>query len=225
MNIYYVYAYLRTDGTPYYIGKGHDNRAYDSHKRGCADIRPKDRSRIIILEKNLTLFGSLALERRYIRWYGRKDNNTGILINLTDGGDGLDGLIKTEEHKRKIGLANSKRLKGKSYIDRMGEEKAAEVIRKKSQSMIGKSLGKRHSEETKEKLRMANKKQFEDPNQKEIRRKINQEQYKNLERRKACGNGSRGKQWFFSDEERKCILVLPSQTAPDGYVMGRKFFK
>ena len=131
MNIYYVYAYLRTDGTPYYIGKGHDNRAYDSHKRGCADIRPKDRSRIIILEKNLTLFGSLALERRYIRWYGRKDNNTGILINLTDGGDGLDGLIKTEEHKRKIGLANSKRLKGKSYIDRMGEEKAAEVIRKK----------------------------------------------------------------------------------------------
>lgn len=106
MTIYYVYAYLRKDFTPYYIGKGSGKRAWSNQHT----IRPpKDFRRIIIIESNLTNIGSLALERRLIRWYGRKDNGTGILRNMTDGGDGAPNVVRSTKHKNAISTA----LKGR----------------------------------------------------------------------------------------------------------------
>ena len=44
---YYVYAYLRTDGTPYYIGKGSRKRAWTKGKGEVSP--PRDISKIVCL--------------------------------------------------------------------------------------------------------------------------------------------------------------------------------
>jgi hypothetical protein len=118
---FYVYAYLRENGTPYYIGKGTGKRAWRHFKK---EIKPpKDKSKIVILENNLTEIGAFALERRYIFWYGRKDKNTGILRNKTDGGDGASGrkFKMTEEQKRKISNAKKGKIPPCIFIRRSYE--------------------------------------------------------------------------------------------------------
>jgi hypothetical protein len=98
---YYTYAYLREDGTPYYIGKGKGNRLY---KKGSRVFAPPPKNRIIFLKENLTEQEAFKHEIYMIAVFGRKDLGTGILHNKTDGGDGVSGakLPKTEEHKKKI---------------------------------------------------------------------------------------------------------------------------
>jgi hypothetical protein len=168
MNIYYVYAYLRkSDNTPYYIGKGKNDRAF----KGIHNVSiPKDKTKISILEENLSEEDAFLLETELIKQYGRIDLGTGILRNRTDGGEGVRGLPRTDNHNKKISESCKGKSKpksrehkakiqeymdthhtGKSYSEIYGEEKANEIRKKISSSGKGRVV----SEETREKIRIA----------------------------------------------------------------------
>ena len=95
---FYTYTWLRKDGTPYYIGKGTKNRATvscEGHRPPCVDN--------IIIQEHQSETDAFEAEKFLIAHYGRKDLGTGILRNLTDGGDGVPGYVFTEEDRKKLG--------------------------------------------------------------------------------------------------------------------------
>jgi len=104
MNNYYTYAYLREDGTPYYIGKGKNRRINDNQH--SINLPPKERR--IFLKQNLTEQEAFNHEVYMIAIFGRKDNNTGI-----NGGEGGSGIVMSDNTKRKISIA----LKNKEVND------------------------------------------------------------------------------------------------------------
>ena len=132
---YYTYAYLRKDGTPYYIGKGNGRRAYQKQKWHNP---PKNKSRIIFLKQNLTEEEAFKHEIYMISVFGRKDLGTGILRNRTNGGEGVSGLVHTDESKEKM----SKASKGNSHFK--GKKHTEESKRKNSEAHKGKILSEEH---------------------------------------------------------------------------------
>lgn len=129
-NQFYTYAYLREDGTPYYIGKGKGKRAFKKH----AVLTPP-KERILFLKRNLTEEEAFKHEIYMIAVFGRKDINTGILYNFTDGGEGSSGKVLSDETKQKMSDYQSNR--SEEHRKRLGESRK----------------GSRHSKETIEKIR------------------------------------------------------------------------
>ena len=156
MNIYYTYAYLRENGTPYYIGKGKGKRAWTGRHRVNLPVDP---SRIQIIKDGLSDDESKALEIELIAQYGRKDLDTGILHNQTDGGDGVNlkgkqngmyGRTHSEEVRAKIRAASLSQVRKPVSDDTREKLRVNRLGKPRPPRLDG--LPDHHSDETKRKM-------------------------------------------------------------------------
>jgi len=190
---YYTYAYLRKDGTPYYIGKGNGRRAYQKQKWHNP---PKNGSRIIFLKQNLTEKNAFKHEIYMISVFGRKDLGTGILRNRTNGGEGVSGLVHTDESKEKM----SKASKGNSHFK--GKKHTEESKRKNSEAHKGKILSEEHRRKVGE----------------AFKGKILSEEHKRKISEGKKGKNKDKKWWNDGCGNRKIMIECPG----DGWVLGMR---
>lgn len=99
--MYYVYIHYRaTDLTPFYVGKGSKDRAYNFKQRSSYWKRVYNKHGVIVKIQNEfdNETDAFNFERYLIKTF--KENNI-PLTNLTDGGEGTSGLVKTIETKQR----------------------------------------------------------------------------------------------------------------------------
>ena len=117
---HYVYAYLREDGSPYYIGQG------QVYRITANPLAPPEKERRIFLKKNLSQEDAWRYEEYYISLYGR-ERDGGILINRSLGGkrSGLEKHSPESIEKKRLSMLGKNRRKHSE------KEKREQSIRQK----------------------------------------------------------------------------------------------
>lgn len=133
--VFYVYAWLRPCGTPFYIGKGKGHRYTMTARRNVifdrivAKIERSGRKpEVVIAHKFLTESEAFAIEMTEIARHGRINLRTGTLANLTDGGEGLSGAVFSQAHRDKIGAAHKGMVRTKETRDRIAAAAVGRVV-------------------------------------------------------------------------------------------------
>jgi len=177
--IYYVYVYLDTrksgnyiyndlefDYEPFYVGRGKNYRCTDGCKYGGSlfkrnkinkIIKDGYEPKIIKIYEKLDYESSVRLEIETISKIGRYDLNSGPLVNLTDGGEGLKNI--SEETKKKIGIAQKGKIISIETRNKISKASLGRIVSIITRNKISKSkIGKPgkctpHTDETKDKIR------------------------------------------------------------------------
>ena len=166
-NRFYVYEHLRSDtGAIFYVGKGTGKRCFvkSHHHRNEFWQRTEKKAGgfcVRMVAKNVDEELAFLVEQERISQL----RTVGVrLCNMTDGGDGTSGWIKTPEWRKKIGAAHrgktvSKQTKAKLSASAIGYRHSEDAKAKMSASRLGmqNTLGHKHSEETKQKMSEAHK--------------------------------------------------------------------
>lgn len=150
--MFYVYTYRDPRPTKnsqvVYVGKGMGRRAWQHWEKQVkgnkgfgnllALLRNEGRAPVIeIVSRHDSELDAFAEEIRLIALYGRRDLKTGPLFNLTDGGEGLWGALRTPEwlermHDAASTPAQKQRMSAASlakWADPLWRAKTTELIR------------------------------------------------------------------------------------------------
>jgi hypothetical protein len=182
---FYVYAhFIPHESEPFYIGRGCRKRAYSHQGRNkwWNNIVKKYGYEVKILYENLSNEQANELEKQLINQYGRKNTGTGCLVNMTDGGDAMIGLIITDVHRERNSQAlknlgelhPAKRESWRLWMRENGPSKRLEVREKisennsmKNPDIVAKLKNRKRSDETKKKISEANSKRIRTEESKE----------------------------------------------------------
>lgn len=174
--MFYLYRHsceINGETIPFYIGIGKRERYYTSYqreyRRAFCFIKRSRTWTGFVRNKKVNVIVEILFEsdshefikqkeKEFIKLYGRKNQGTGTLINLTDGGDGSLGYIPTEESRRKNSLAKKgKRLplevRQKIALANRGKKRDPVVVDRIRLS----NIGRKRSLETRIKLSEAHK--------------------------------------------------------------------
>ena len=138
--MFYVYVDYLPDQTPFYVGKGNAKRIKKLtrnkwHSSICVKYPDWFRKPIF----TGTEAECHAEEMQLIALYGRRDLGLGTLVNLTNGGEGVAGMIASEEMKAKLRASNVGKVLSPEHREKMRVS----------------STGKTHNAATREKIRLA----------------------------------------------------------------------
>jgi hypothetical protein len=143
----YLYRHIRKDkNEPFYIGIGkvpnridsiqYRNKHWHNIVNKCGFI-----SEIII--DDLTWEQAKEKEKEFILLYGRIDKGTGILCNMTDGGDGGSGVVVSDETRKKRSEIAKKRVISKETREKMANALRGRVLPEWQKEILSKAkLGK-----------------------------------------------------------------------------------
>jgi hypothetical protein len=172
----------------FYVGIGSKKRPYNKkgRNRHWNNIVNKYGYIINVSHDNLTWENACKLEQFYINKLGRKDLGKGSLVNLTDGGEGANGIARSEELRKRLrelnlGKKQTKEAKEKQIKAQTGRKHSEETKKKMSEWQIGRKMsdefkkhksesqlgeknhmfGKKISDETKQKMALARIKYYE----------------------------------------------------------------
>jgi len=153
-NKFYVYSHIRNDsGNIFYIGKGCARRAYQKSGRSelWTRIANKYGYSVKIIKNKMTEKDAFDLEADLIK-------KTEGLCNLTSGGEGVSGMVHSDEAREKIRKAHAGKKQSKEIIEARtkklrGKKRTSEFC----EDVRKRNLGRKASEETKRKMSEARK--------------------------------------------------------------------